>query len=553
MDSGNSRFGVRGSEKLGRDLKAIFQLETEFHVDSNDSAFAQRDSFVGLSSKAWGTVKLGRMDTPFKTFGDDLSFLGVSSGNFTSTSNVLRKTGFGTSSASSFHLRRANVVQYETPELRRLRRRGAVLHRRDGHFLAPPARMVGRARVAARRPQGLASPTRSTGISSAARSNVPTSMSNTNDQTVNSKDKAWQAMLQYKWGKHSFEADYIQKKYDENATVTGRFSSYKNNAYEVIWDARWTNAWRTMVEYIKSEKGSCSRVNAACVTDGLDGDQINFGFAYYFSKRTYLFAMGALLKNGSSARYNNLNLQAPSVGEDIDTYAIGLIALVLRGHGYDGARRVPGSKAEFDGRLRAPVFFPGPAEGLAQQAFFLVTRGERSMKQGPKAIARPGRRTFHRAALATLLAPVLARAQRGANDSANRAIYMYQGADRDARVLAEAKKQGKVVMYTSLNLKDSVPITEAFEKRTGIKVEIWRAASEKVLQRGVTEARAGRYSPDIFETNGPEMEALYREQPARRVLQPALQGPARGGLPEAPPLRRRPLQLLHHRLQHRTS
>jgi len=65
-------------------------------------------------------------------------------------------------------------------------------------------------------------------------------------------------------------------------------------------------------------------VNAACVTDGLDGSQVQFGVAYYFSKRTYLFAMGALLKNGFSARYNNLNLQAPSVGEDITTYALGL-------------------------------------------------------------------------------------------------------------------------------------------------------------------------------------------------------------------------------------
>ncbi len=323
MDSGNSRFGVRGSEKLGRDLKAIFQLETEFHVDSNDSAFAQRDSFVGLSSRAWGTVKLGRMDTPFKTFGDDLSFLGVSSGNFTSTSNVLRKTGFGTSSASSFHLRRANVVQYETPDFAGFD--GAVQYSTD------------EADTSSRHPHVWSSALewQRNGLKASiayeehwdlfgGSKNVPTSMANTNDQAVNSKDKAWQAMLQYKWGKHSFEADYIQKKYDENATVTGRFSSYKNNAYEVIWDARWTNAWRTMVEYIKSEKGSCSRVNAACVTDGLDGDQINFGFAYYFSKRTYLFAMGALLKNGSSARYNNLNLQAPSVGEDIDTYAIGL-------------------------------------------------------------------------------------------------------------------------------------------------------------------------------------------------------------------------------------
>jgi iron(III) transport system substrate-binding protein len=69
-----------------------------------------------------------------------------------------------------------------------------------------------------------------------------------------------------------------------------------------------------------------------------------------------------------------------------------------------------------------------------------------------------------------------------------------------------------VVIYTSLNLKDSVPITEAFEKKYGVKVQLWRASSEKVVQRAVTEARAGRFSPDVFETNGPEMEALYREK-----------------------------------------
>jgi iron(III) transport system substrate-binding protein len=33
-----------------------------------------------------------------------------------------------------------------------------------------------------------------------------------------------------------------------------------------------------------------------------------------------------------------------------------------------------------------------------------------------------------------------------------------------------------------------------------------------VLQRAITEARAGRFTPDILETNGPEMEALYREK-----------------------------------------
>ena len=96
-------------------------------------------------------------------------------------------------------------------------------------------------------------------------------------------------------------------------------------------------------------------------------------------------------------------------------------------------------------------------------------------------IDRPGRRAFNLAVLAALASPIAARAQRPAADSPHRALYMYQGADRDAKLLAEARKEGQVAMYTSLNLKDSVPITEAFEKKTGVKVQLWRASSEKVL------------------------------------------------------------------------
>jgi len=124
----------------------------------------------------------------------------------------------------------------------------------------------------------------------------------------------------------------------------------------------------------------------------------------------------------------------------------------------------------------------------------------------------PRRRAFALGLLAAAASPVVARAQKAATASQWRDLYLYRGADRDAKLMAEAKKQGRVSMYTSLNLKDSVPITEAFEKKTGIKVEIWRASSEKVLQRAVTEARAGRYTCDVIETNGPEMEGCYREK-----------------------------------------
>jgi iron(III) transport system substrate-binding protein len=121
--------------------------------------------------------------------------------------------------------------------------------------------------------------------------------------------------------------------------------------------------------------------------------------------------------------------------------------------------------------------------------------------------------SFRTAVSAALLAAWLpaAQAQAPAAAGPHKQIYMYQGADRDQRVVEAAKKEKQVTVYTSLNLKDSVPITQAFEKKYGVKVELWRSSSEKVLQRAVTEARAGRFAVDAFELNGPELEALYRE------------------------------------------
>jgi iron(III) transport system substrate-binding protein len=110
------------------------------------------------------------------------------------------------------------------------------------------------------------------------------------------------------------------------------------------------------------------------------------------------------------------------------------------------------------------------------------------------------------AALALSFVASLACAQ-----SPHRDLYLYKGADRDKRVLDGARKERHAVIYTSLNTKDSIPIIQAFEKKFGVKIELWRSSSEKVLQRALTEHRAGRFAVDGFELNGPELEALYRE------------------------------------------
>ena len=111
-------------------------------------------------------------------------------------------------------------------------------------------------------------------------------------------------------------------------------------------------------------------------------------------------------------------------------------------------------------------------------------------------------------------------------------LYTYQGTDRDQRVLEGARKEGRLLVYTSLNLKDSVPIAEAFEKKYGVKLELWRSSSEKVLQRALTEARGGRYAVDGFELNGPEMEALRREGLLEEFYSPQFANLPRAAVPK---------------------
>jgi ABC-type Fe3+ transport system substrate-binding protein len=101
-------------------------------------------------------------------------------------------------------------------------------------------------------------------------------------------------------------------------------------------------------------------------------------------------------------------------------------------------------------------------------------------------------------------------------------IAALQGADREKRLVEGAKKEGALTLYTSATTEDMGAVIAAFEKKYGVKVNVWRAGSEAVLQRAVTEARARRFEVDAFETNGPELEAMHREQLLQEVKSPYL-------------------------------
>jgi iron(III) transport system substrate-binding protein len=105
----------------------------------------------------------------------------------------------------------------------------------------------------------------------------------------------------------------------------------------------------------------------------------------------------------------------------------------------------------------------------------------------------------------------------------------YSGPDRTARLLAGARKEGTVTLYSSATLADQSAIVGAFQAKYGIKVQQWRGSSEDIRNRALTEYAGGRFDADVAETAGSEMEIMVREQ----LLQPATPPAAAELIPQA--------------------
>lgn len=83
-----------------------------------------------------------------------------------------------------------------------------------------------------------------------------------------------------------------------------------------------------------------------------------------------------------------------------------------------------------------------------------------------------------------------------------------------------AKKEGKLVIYGSLESGIMDEVEKAFTKKYGIPIEYFRAASNKTLDRVLTEARAGRVMSDVVVTNRGPMLLLKKENIFARYVSP---------------------------------
>jgi iron(III) transport system substrate-binding protein len=103
------------------------------------------------------------------------------------------------------------------------------------------------------------------------------------------------------------------------------------------------------------------------------------------------------------------------------------------------------------------------------------------------------------------------------------AVAADSGPDRTARLIAGAKKEGELMLYSSLTQDDQLKLVADFRSRYGVTVKFWRGSQAHILQRVTGETRGGRFEFDVLETNAPQIEALAREKLLQKMNSPYIE------------------------------
>jgi iron(III) transport system substrate-binding protein len=75
-------------------------------------------------------------------------------------------------------------------------------------------------------------------------------------------------------------------------------------------------------------------------------------------------------------------------------------------------------------------------------------------------------------------------------------------------LIEAAKKEGEVMLYGAITVNISKAVGDAFEKKYGVKLRHWRGDATELINRSLTEARAGKPAFDVTLGNEVVMSAL---------------------------------------------
>jgi predicted porin len=348
VTSNSSNIGVRGSQPLGSDLKALFQVESAVGFDNQATfgtntangspvggGFATRNTNVGLAG-AWGSAFLGQWDTPYKVISgvvDPMYFTGiaytgaligtpgfgvapVTNGNITLNA---AGTTFANVSNASFERRQGNSVQYWTPFFGPLRAKVAYSVNEGKSSSAPSVTQIN-PRVWStnleydKGPLYLAAAYEAHldyfGLSALAPAGQAVSVAAAGSSaTASSRDTGIKLVGRYVFGKTRLGliVERLEYEQDNSVALATAFKTYERNAYALtaMHDIG-PGTFRAI--YGRATSGKCSLAGGgACVADGLGARQISLGYSVAYSDRLDLYAFYTRIANEANATYQFAN------------------------------------------------------------------------------------------------------------------------------------------------------------------------------------------------------------------------------------------------------
>ena len=126
---------VRGDMKVTADLSAFGQIESQFALDGTGGPFdAGRNTGVGLASKAFGTLTIGRWDSPYK-----LALIRLDPWGNTTIQNYAAIMGQMSQGGNRYDARLGNTIQYWSPAISGLQVKAALMTNEDKSVGSTPA------------------------------------------------------------------------------------------------------------------------------------------------------------------------------------------------------------------------------------------------------------------------------------------------------------------------------------------------------------------------------------------------------------------------------
>ncbi len=82
---------------------------------------------------------------------------------------------------------------------------------------------------------------------------------------------------------------------------------------------------------------------------------------------------------------------------------------------------------------------------------------------------------------------------------------------QDVKLIEAAKKDGKLIVYGTMQSDIFELLQKSFQKRTGVAIDYWRTSATKVMERALTEARAGKALFDLVMSTEDTQRIMLKE------------------------------------------